>query len=66
MTVAEVDATGTLLKVSCRVTPTFGPSQVAAQELEDLTEALKERVWEKELVPLELKIRDSYASSSVP
>jgi hypothetical protein len=42
-TVAEVDAAGTLLKVSGRITPAFGPSHVAARELEDLTEALK--IW---------------------
>ena len=61
-TVAEVDTAGTLLKVSGRITPTVSPSQVAAQELEDLAEVLKDMVWEKELIPLELKIRDSYAT----
>lgn len=65
-TVAEVDAVGTLLKVSCRVASTFSPSQVAVQELEDLADALKDMVWENELVPLELKIRDSYTTPSIP
>ncbi len=66
ITVAEVDAAGTLLKVSGRITPTISPSQVAAQELEDLAEALSDMVWEKELIPLERKIRDSYTPLRQP
>jgi hypothetical protein len=45
--VTEIDATGSLLKVSGRITLAFSPLQAAVQKLEDLTKALKDMAWRR-------------------